>query len=125
MYRILIVDDEPTTRFVLAEMLKEDGYAVFEAKDGNEGIRLLDLKSPDLVITDLFMPDMDGIEFINHIRTNCPEVPVFAMSAGGVNDTIGPRTPLNTAGLIGAQKVFLKPVLHDVLLAEIKKILPD
>jgi CheY-like chemotaxis protein len=78
--RILLVDDEPGIRFVLSAVLEQSGYAVDLAEDGFVALRKIQQKSPDLVITDLRMPNMNGFELLFVIRTRFPELPTIAIS---------------------------------------------
>lgn len=115
--RILIIDDDPATRFVMAGGLKDAGYEVFEAQSGKDGLCVFAQAAPDLVITDMLMPDMDGIEVIVELQSISPLTTVFAMSAGG---SVAPGNILGTAGMIGATNIFYKPIDQDNLLAHIR-----
>jgi DNA-binding NtrC family response regulator len=81
--RILIVDDEEAARKGLGEILTEDGYEVFLAADGEEALRLVAQESPDVMLTDLKMPGMDGQELLARARQGYPEVSVVIMTAHG------------------------------------------
>lgn len=78
--RILLVDDEPGVRFVLSAVLEQSGYAVDQAEDGFSALRKIQQSKPDLVITDLRMPNMNGFELLFEIRTRFPEIPCVAIS---------------------------------------------
>lgn len=78
--RILLVDDEPGVRFVLGAVLEQSGYTVDQAEDGFGALRKIQQRKPDLVITDLRMPNMNGFELLFEIRTKFPEVPCVAIS---------------------------------------------
>jgi CheY-like chemotaxis protein len=81
--KILIVDDEPDLRFMMRLILEGAGYSVTEARNGLVGLHSVKLKPPDLVITDVMMPAMDGLEFIEHLRSNkeTATIPILAVSA--------------------------------------------
>lgn len=78
--KILLVDDEPGVRFVLSAVLEQSGYAVDQADDGFAALRKIQQSKPDLVITDLRMPNMNGFELLFEIRTRFPEIPCIAIS---------------------------------------------
>src|SRR3954467_15409563 len=85
--RILIVDDDPTGRSTLAELLRDEGYAVETAADGFKALPKLEEQAPDLVLTDLHMPGMDGLELMQRVWEDDPERAVVMMTADGSVDT--------------------------------------
>lgn len=101
---ILVIDDEAPVRSVLRRKLEQCGYAVHEAADGDEAIRVLETTSFDVVITDIIMPEKDGIETICFLRTKQPWVKVIAISA--TSNLIF----LDSAHKLGAERVFTKPL---------------
>jgi CheY-like chemotaxis protein len=80
--RILIVDDEPSVRDVMAAVLIDAGYSVQTAADGQIALAVIDDASPDLIITDVMMPHLDGWALLDHARERNPALPVILMSAG-------------------------------------------
>ena len=78
--RILLVDDEPGIRLVLRAVLEQEGYVVDVAEDGFHALRSMQQSKPDLVITDLRMPNMNGFELLSVLRTRFPELPTIAIS---------------------------------------------
>jgi CheY-like chemotaxis protein len=78
--RLLLVDDEPSIRVVLGAVLEDAGYAVDVAEDGIAALRKIEPKPPDLVITDLRMPNMSGFELLSALRARFPELPTIAIS---------------------------------------------
>jgi CheY-like chemotaxis protein len=78
--QILLVDDEPGVRFVLGAVLEQSGYTVDQAEDGFSALRKMEQRKPDLVVTDLRMPNMNGFELLFEIRTKFPEIPCVAIS---------------------------------------------
>jgi len=80
--RILVVDDDASIRSLLRGMLERQGYEVVEAEDGCEGLQCYWTALPDLVITDLQMPGMDGLELIMEVRRACPTAKIIAISGG-------------------------------------------
>ena len=83
MKKILVIDDEEDIRIVLQQVLELEGYEVAVAADGREGLAILDQDGADLVITDVIMPGMDGVETLEHIREKWPGMPVIVISGGG------------------------------------------
>src|SRR5688500_10800558 len=83
---VLVVDDEPPMRQVLAALLENAGYAVSRAADGREALGLVRAQDPDLVLTDLRMPGMPGDELLAALRRDFPEIPVVVLTAHGTID---------------------------------------
>jgi len=101
---ILVIDDDEAMREYVCFVLEKAGFKVFSAKDGNEGISTADSHTPDVIITDLVMPEMEGIETIKKLRTLHPKCGIVAMS-GAVNSD----TYLAMAQCLGANTVLQKP----------------
>ena len=120
MALILIIDDEPQIRSMLKLMLERDGYEVAEAPDGIEGIRVYRQKPADLIITDLIMPNKDGIGMIIDLKKEFPNVKIIAMSGGGLNK---PEGYLKGAKKLGAACTLTKPIDRDEMLRAIKDVL--
>src|SRR5262249_610174 len=85
--RVLIVDDEANARTALAELLRDEGYAVETAADGFKALPKLDGFAPDVVLTDLKMPGMDGLELMRKVRDRDPECIPIVMTAFGAIDS--------------------------------------
>lgn len=105
---------------MLRQMLEFEGYTVVDACDGSKAIELYRTIRPDLVITDLIMPDKEGIEMIVELRKNFPGLKVIAISGGGRTK---PESYLNVASVLGAQRTFAKPFRRSEMLAAIKELL--
>ena len=120
MERILIIDDEPQIRSMLRLMLERDGYEVVEAPDGIEGIRVYRQNPADLIITDLIMPNKDGIGMIIDLKKEFPDVKIIAMSGGGLNK---PEGYLKGAKKLGAARTLTKPIDREEMLRAVKNIL--
>ena len=120
MKQILIIDDEPQIRSMLKKMLEQEGFDIIVASDGKEGMKLFEKDPVDLVITEIIMPEKDGIEVIQALRKDYPDVPIIAMSGGGRNS---PDGYLNMEKLLGAQATFEKPINKEELLNTVKKVL--
>jgi YesN/AraC family two-component response regulator len=120
MERILIIDDESQIRSMIRLILEREGYTVEEASDGIEGIRLFREKPVDLIITDLIMPNKDGIGMIVEIKKEFPSVKILAMSGGGLNR---PEGYLRGAQKVGAACTLSKPINRQELLRAVKDTL--
>jgi CheY-like chemotaxis protein len=107
MSRILIIDDDPYIRTVFKRYLEGNGYEVEVAQDGNEGLKSVKRVEPDLVVTDVMMPEKDGLEVVLELRKTCPNVPVIAIS-GGMR--IAPMDFLPMVKKFGAKRVLYKPI---------------
>jgi DNA-binding response OmpR family regulator len=115
----LVIDDEPAIRALLQTVLERAGYDVETAPDGRKGIRCHRNAPADLIITDIVMPEKEGIELIRELREAHPEVKIFAISGGG---RVAAGTYLTLAGQLGATRVFAKPVKTDVLLSAVREV---
>lgn len=98
MKKILIIDDEAPVRKMLIKLLEKNDYEVMDANDGNHGINLFKNSHPDLIITDLIMPDKEGLETIRELMKIDPDVKIIAISGGGMAD---PKMYLNLASKFG------------------------
>jgi CheY-like chemotaxis protein len=107
MVKILIIDDEPGVRSALRRILTADGHEVLEAANGAEATRIVEGEDVDLVFTDIFMPEMDGIEFVLWVVDHFPDCPVVAMSGGGATPM---GSVLDDARALGAVDVVEKPL---------------
>jgi CheY-like chemotaxis protein len=115
---ILVVDDSPGTRRILRHLLVKAGYAVEEAGGGRAALLRVAAGGVGLVITDLVMPEGEGLETIRSLRRDLPDLPVIAIS--GVPD----ESYLRMAKFLGARSALPKPITEEVLLAEVGRFLP-
>lgn len=120
MAKILIIDDEDPIRKMLRKVLEKNGYEVMDACNGSQGIKLFKEHGPDIVITDLIMPEKEGLETIRELKKLNSDVRIIAISGGGITD---PKIYLNLAAKLGAVCTFAKPVDNEILLSTIKKLL--
>jgi len=120
MARILVVDDEAPVRKVLRTMLERAGYDVEDAPNGSIALEVLRDDPADVVITDIVMPEKEGIEIIQEMRADYPDIKIIAISGGG---QIGPESYLEMARLLGAHRTLSKPVDGDVLLGAVRELL--
>lgn len=120
MADIVVIDDDPALRGTIRKILERGGHTVREAADGLEGLRYVDEAEPDLVITDLLMPEKEGIETIMELSESHPDVRVIAISgAGGAGDP----GPLVDAELFGASATLPKPFSVAKLLDTVEQVL--
>jgi len=119
---ILIVEDDKELREMLKISLIRHKYTVLEAADGKEAITHFKPSITDLVITDLIMPDEDGLKVIMRLREIKPTLKIIAISGGG---KAGPGSYLNLAKALGANVIFPKPFSVNDLLAKIEQLLND
>ncbi|VGO22297.1 response regulator [Pontiella sulfatireligans] len=122
MALILIIDDDPVIQKLFSQFLAGKGYQTAQAANGKEGLRLMEERTPDLVITDILMPEMDGLEILMAIRSQRGDIPVIAIS-GGMRTA--PINFLQHAKVFGARHVFEKPVPLDVLLKAVEELLQE
>lgn len=120
MAKILIIDDDDQFREMLHEMVEREGYTVFSAPDGVEGMKIVNQKNPDLIITDIIMPEKEGLETILELKKMVPEVKIIAISGGGRSQ---PGDYLRTAKYFGADKTMAKPFTKSELLNSIVEVL--
>lgn len=118
--RIMVIDDEAQARRMLQIFLQRLGYEVLEAEDGATGLRLLREQPVDLIITDILMPNKEGLETITEIREHNREVKIIAMSGGG---RMGNTDYLDLAKRFGADAIFAKPLDLNDLEAAITNLL--
>jgi DNA-binding NtrC family response regulator len=116
--KILIIDDEPEIRSILRMWCEEEGYTVFDAENGREGVHIQRKHRANMLICDLIMPVQEGIETITLFKQTFPEVGIIAISGGG---KIGPDSYLEVAEQLGAWKVFRKPIDITMLLKVLKE----
>lgn len=115
MYSILVVDDEPNYLIVLSELLRDEGFEVFTAPGGKEGMALVQEVDLDLVITDMQMPEMDGLQFLDKIKEKNSHLPVIMITAfSEVEKAVA-------AMQAGAFNYLAKPFSNDELLVNITK----
>lgn len=120
MARILLIDDEDQVRHMLRVMLEYAGHEVEEAADGRQGARLYRERPSDLIVTDIVMPEKEGLEMIQELRRDFPGVKIIAISGGGM---ISPMSYLSLAKKFGAQRAFFKPIDREQLLAAVDELL--
>jgi CheY-like chemotaxis protein len=120
MARILIVDDDDAVLATMRKTLERAGHAVTVASNGEDGLRLFRASPVDLVITDLYMPEKEGIETIQDIRAEYPDALILAVSGATVSSGEG---PLVDAELFGANASLAKPFSPDELQRKVEELL--
>lgn len=117
-HKILVVDDSDDTREMMAKLLELEAFTVVTAEDGSVGLRIADAELPDLIITDINMPNLNGIEMIKQLRKReeFGTVPIMAITAYG-------NGVAKEALEAGADRAATKPVQFNALLVEIRELL--
>ncbi len=119
MKRILVVDDEIGALTLIGIMLDRGGFEVLKARDANQALAILDKETPDLMILDVMMPDINGIELCQMIRKRkeTTETPILILSARGDAESV-------MRGMdAGANDYLPKPILHHDLVAKVRNML--
>jgi two-component system chemotaxis response regulator CheY len=121
--KALVVDDVMTVRESLAIALESAGFHVTGAANGREALDYLEADEFDVLVTDMWMPEMDGLRLLKEIRGRKPNMRIFGVTGGGPRLTIEAMTSL--AEVWGAEKVFLKPFDDDELIAAVLEPKPS
>jgi CheY-like chemotaxis protein len=119
---VLIVEDDKELREMLKMSLLRKGYTVQEAENGKEAISHFKPLITDLVVTDLIMPEEDGIKVVIRLRELKPSIKIIAISGGG---KVGPGSYLNLAKALGADAIYSKPFSIKDLIAKIEQLLEN
>lgn len=123
MALVLVIDDQPQIRRMVRNILSAGGHSVIEADDGAAGLERLAEQLPAIVVTDILMPNAEGIETIFAMRRTAPEVKIIAMSGSGSG---GGMNFLETARRAGADETLPKPFRAEDLLAMVERLsIPD
>ena len=120
MARVLVVDDNEPLRRRVRQVLEQEGHSVQEADEGKKGLQLVRTFNPDLVIADIFMPEMDGLELIGELRETNNAPAVLAISAGS---SVLDHCMLADARLLGASDILAKPFEPEELRRAVGKLL--
>ncbi len=123
MHRILVVEDDPQIRSMLVETLTLEGYEACSAENGVEALAMFREQAPDLVITDIIMPEKEGLSLIKELYAMNPKVKVVAISGGAPG--LSPECNLELARMFGAVKTFAKPLDIDAMLRTIQDELKE
>lgn len=120
MKKILIIDDEPHILLMLKKMLEKYDYEIDLAANGVEGLELFRKSKPELVITDIIMPEKEGLETIREMRRIRPDLQIIAMSGGG---KVSADSYLEIARIFGAKKVIAKPFTKQEMVSAVQELL--
>lgn len=117
---ILVVDDDEMMRAFIRELLKINNFKITEAANGKLGLKEFRENTPDLVITDIIMPEMEGISFIRELRSYNKDIPIIAMT-GNVHGRM--EEFLDISSQLGADEVLRKPIKSKEFLEAINKLI--
>ncbi len=121
MSHILVIDDDDFFIELLVQLLQQDGHRVTTADDGVKAMKLLQRIKPDLIITDILMPNMDGVELIMELSQQSNDTPLIAMSGG--RRSVTSEFNLQSAKLMGVKETLTKPFSQADLRRAIQKAL--
>jgi CheY-like chemotaxis protein len=118
MSRLLLIEDDVSLRRMLAQMLTRNGYTVSEARNGRVALKVLAETPVDIVVTDMIMPEMEGVETIRHLRREYPSIKIVAISGGGISSA---DSYLEIAKKMGVHRTLAKPFTPDELMTAIRE----
>jgi DNA-binding response OmpR family regulator len=121
--KIVVIDDDIKCNQMICRILNNEGYEVSAAFNGAEGLKLCRKERPDLVITDLYMPEKDGLETIMELRRTDEKIRILAISGGSLSINIDEM--LNTAEMFGADAIMAKPFHLETFLNRVKGLLDE
>ena len=122
MSTILLIEDDTDLRKLLTKVLEREKFRVLEAGTGLEAMQILEYQIPDLVITDIIMPDQDGIGTINQLKKNHPGIKIIAISGGG---RMLKEDYLGIAKMLGAHHTFTKPFDNKEFVEKVHELLNE
>ena len=122
MAKILIIDDDEMMRTMIREMLEEDGHTISTAETSSDGVKAAEADPPDLVITDIFMPEEGGLEVIRRLTRTLPDTKVLAISGFDLREGVD---ILELARTYGAAETLQKPVPAETVKSTVSKLLGD
>ena len=123
MKKTIVIDDDILANQMVCRILKNAGYEVNAAFDGSEGLKMVMRERPDLVITDLFMPEKEGLQTIMELRQMDKKLKIMAISGGSANMNMADI--LDTAEIFGADAVMAKPFQMETFLQKVKGLLDE
>ena len=117
--QVLVIDDDDLARETLETLLPDAGYSVTLASDGRRGLAELEKKAPDFIVTDIYMPEKEGIETIVDIRRSYPDIKIIAMSGGA---DVGSMPVLQLAEIVGEDRVLKKSFMPSEIVEAIESL---
>lgn len=123
MKKIVVIDDDILGNQMVCRVLKNAGYEVSSAFNGAQGLKIFKKERPDLLITDLYMPEKDGLETIMELRQMDKEIRILAISGGSLN--INVIDMLESAEVFGADAIMAKPIQIESFLNKVKELLNE
>lgn len=120
MSKILVIDDDESVRNMLSRVLVANGHEIQTANNGSKVSSIMEAFAPELVITDIIMPEADGLETIRELRSTFPQVHIIAISGGGLSIELD---HLPIARMLGAELTLKKPIDNDQLLEAINSVI--
>ncbi|HZB92796.1 MAG TPA: response regulator [Stellaceae bacterium] len=117
---LLVIDDDVAMRKLMVRTLSTGSHQVLEAENGREGLKLIDEHKPDVVITDILMPQKEGIETIREVQERAPDTRIIAVSGGGMSHNL---MFLDVARAFGADAVLAKPFRPNQLVDMVEQVL--
>jgi DNA-binding response OmpR family regulator len=120
MAKVLVIDDDAAMRRLVRRILNGAGHEAVEAQDGVVGLAKFHAEAPDIVITDIIMPEREGVQTILEMRATGSQIGIIAMSGGGMGTA---QLYLNIARDLGADAVLAKPFRPDELIAAVDRLL--
>lgn len=118
MSKILVVDDDAQMRTMISQMLEREGYTISTASNGKEAVTRYRQVNSDLVVLDILMPEMDGIEATMQLKREFPNIRILAMSGG--RRALSPQFNLDSAMVLGVQGTLAKPFTREQLLRAVR-----
>jgi two-component system, chemotaxis family, chemotaxis protein CheY len=122
MPKLLVIEDNTAVRTVAARVLRSAGHEVTEADTGKSGVAAVVRERPDLIITDIFMPEQEGVETIRQIRELDPSIPIIVISSLA---EWGDQKPLENARMVGADLALEKPFPIQDLVSAVTRLLEE
>lgn len=121
MARILVIDDDAEIRHLIRRILEKAAHEVLDAPNGKVGVELYEQEEPDVIITDMVMPEMEGAETIVNIRSHSLDAKIIAISGG--SDLVSAPTCLRVGEVAGAVRTLSKPFTHKEILEAVREVL--
>ena len=118
MSRLLLIEDDVSLRRMLAQILTRNGYTVSEARNGRVALQVLAETPIDIVVTDMIMPEMEGVETIRYLRREYPAIKIVAISGGGISSA---DSYLEIAKKMGVHRTLAKPFTPEELMTAIQE----